>query len=249
MKGLLTLAAGFAAGVITLAVVGTNAGAANDPAADAQAAEQQSQGEDRYAELVKEKGEFRETWILPGVDFGRFDKVYFWQGQFEYRDVGPARKTRSTMMSTHKREFGISEEDRRRFEEIVAESFRKEFEKAKSFTIIENIDAVDTSTLILRGGLLDIISRVPPEFVGRADVYLSSVGAATFVMELIEARTGDVVALVAERREAETLNARAGAMVPANSASVLSDIRRWSGGLARRLRVALDEAIGDKRVS
>ena len=37
-------------------------------------------------------------------------------------------------------------------------------------------------TLILRGGLLDIISRVPPEFVGRSEVYLASIGEATFVV-------------------------------------------------------------------
>ena len=96
MKGLLTLAVGLAAGVITLAVMGTDAGAANDQPAAGQAAGQQSQSEDRDAESVREKDEFRETWILPGV------------------------------------EFSISEQDRQRFEEIVAESFRKEFEKAKN---------------------------------------------------------------------------------------------------------------------
>jgi hypothetical protein len=211
---------------------------------EAEQQEEESAGSDRYAELVKEKGEFRETWVLPGVNAGKFNKVYFWEGQFEYRDVGPARKTRSSVLSSHKREFGISEEDRRRFEEIVGEAFRKEILKAKEFTVIESIDEVDTATLIARGALLDIISRVPPETVGRSDVYLSSVGEATFVMELMDAGTGAVVALVAERRAIETLNSRMGmASVPANSASVMGDIKRWSGSLARRLRTALDKAI------
>jgi len=202
---------------------------------------------DRYAELVERDGKFDEVFVLPGTDMGRFDKVFLWGAQFEYRDVGPAQKTRGTMLSTHKREFGISEEDRKKFEEAVGEAFRKEINKGKQFTVIESIDEVDASTLIMRGALVDIISRVPPETVGRSDVYLSSIGAATFVIELIDAKSGSVIALVAERRSIDTLNARSGlASVPANSASILGDIRRWSGSLARRLRGRLDDVIGEK---
>ena len=79
--------------------------------------------------------------------------------------------------------------------------------------------------------------------VGRADIYLSSVGEATFALELIDPQSGSVVALVAERRGIETLNARGGMGVPANSASIMGDIRRWAGNLARRLRSGLDKAI------
>lgn len=238
MKPIIAFVAGMAAIVAALAVIGAEEKTDSAP-------EQQASGDSgRYAELVEVDGKFQETFVLPGTRFGDFDKVFLWEAQFEYRDVGPARKTRSTMLSTHKREFGISEEDRRRFEEIVSEAFQKEIARAKQFTIVDNIDDIDSATLILRGGLVDIISRVPPETVGRSDVYLSSVGAATFVMEFIDARNGNVVALVAERRAIETLNSRSGmAAVPANSASVMGDIRRWSGDLARRLRTRLDQAI------
>jgi hypothetical protein len=234
MKKVLGLGVAIAAVVATVWVSG---------AEEAEDGNGEEQSNDRYAELVKENGEFQETFVLPGLDPSKYNKVFLWEGQFEYRDVGPAQKTRSTMLSTHKREFGISEEDRRRFEEIVGEAFHKEIAKAKNFTIIENIDEMDAATLILRGAMLDIISRVPPQMVGRADVYLSSVGAATFVIEMIDAGTGAVVALAAERRSIETLNARTGASVPANSASVLGDIKRWSNSIARRLRTALDKAI------
>ena len=223
--------------------MGTGLVSGAESGAEEEQTEQQEEASNRYSELVKEKGAFRETWVLPGIDPAKYSKVFLWEGQFEYRDVGPAQKTRSTMLSTHKREFGISEEDRNKFEEIVGESFRKEIAKGKKFTVVESFDEVDTSTLILRGGLLDIISRVPPEMVGRSDVYLSSIGEATFVLELIDAQSGSVVALVAERRAIETLNALGGGGVPANSASIMGDIRRWGGNLARRLRSALDKAI------
>jgi len=242
MKRAVTLAAGIATIAAAIWVSGA------EEAQEAQQAEEK-QPSDRYAELVKENGAFAETFVLPGLDPSKYNKVYLWDAQFEYRDVGPARKTRSTMLSTHKREFGISEEDRTRFEEIVGDAFRKEIARAKQFTIIDSLDEVDTATLILRGALLDIISRVPPQMTGRSDIYLSSVGAATFVLEFIDAESGSVVALVAERRGIETLNARGGMGVPANSASVMGDIRRWSSGLARRLRDSLDKAIKENQAA
>lgn len=238
MRKVIAIGAGIAAAIGALWVVAAE-----------ESQEQQSQGSDRYAELVEERGEFQRTYVLPGVDPAKYNKVFFWDGQFEYRDVGPARRTRSSiMMGSSKQFFGIAEEDRRRFEEIVGEAFRKEIVRAKQFEIIENIEDVDANTLIARGALLDIVSRVPPEMIGRSDVYLASVGEATFVLELIDADNGYVVALVAERRGIETLNARTGYVtVPANSASIMGDIRRWSSGLARRLRDALDDAIKEAK--
>ena len=252
MRTIYAFAAGIAATIAVLAVIGAkDIGAEEEASADAAEAQQsESDGGDRYSELVKVNGQFSETFVLPGINFGDFNKVFLWEAQFEYRDVGPARKTRSTMLHTHKREFGISEEDRRKFEEIVGEAFDKEISRAKQFTIVDNIDDIDAQTLILRGALIDVISKVPPEMVGRSDIYLSSVGAATFVMELIDARTGGVVALVAERRAIETLNSRTGmANVPANSASIMGDIRRWSGDLARRMRNGLDKAIKEGKTA
>jgi hypothetical protein len=214
MKRTIGMLAGIAAVVGAMWVI-----AAEDEAATEQ---QESEAENRYSELVEEKGEFRKTYVLPGVDPSKYKKIFFWDGQQFY---------------------GIAEEDRAKFEESVGEAFRKELVRAKQFEIIENLDEVDTSTLIARGALLDIVSRVPPEMIGRSDVYLSSIGEATFVIELMDAENGHVVALAAERRSIETLNARSGAMVPANSASIMGDIRRWAGNLARRLRNALDKAI------
>jgi hypothetical protein len=229
---------GFLAGLAVLA--GVSAVAAEEEAQQGQS------GNDRYSELVKEKGEFRETWVLPGVDPSKYDKVFVWEGQFEYRDVGPARKTRS-MRYSHKSEFGIAEDARRRFEEIVREAFGKEIVKAESFRLITDVADVDTSTLILRGGLFDIVSRVPPATVGRADIYLANIGEATLALELIDAESGTVIALVAERRAIETLNRMGGPGMPTNTATIIGDIRRWAGNLARRLRVALDKAIQDAK--
>ena len=197
--------------------------------------------EERYGHLEKGKSGFRETWVNPNTDWSKFDKLYLWEAEFQYRDVGPARRTRSTMMNTRQREFGILEEDRQRFEEAVSGAFIKELQQAKNFTIA---DEIGPGTLILRGAALDIISRVPPETIGRSEVYVSNMGEATLVLELIDASDGEVAAIVAERRVIQSGRGQIDEFsMPANRVTVFAEVRRWATRAARKFREELDKAI------
>jgi hypothetical protein len=197
--------------------------------------------EERYNHLEKGKSGFKETWVNPNTDWTQFDKLYLWGAEFQYRDVGPARRSRLTMMNTRQREFGISDRDRQRFEKEVSEAFTKEIQKAKKFTIA---DEIGPNTLIMRGAALDIVSKVPPETVGRSEVYLSNVGEATLVLELIDASDGEVVAVVAERRAMQSGTGRIDEFsTPANTATVFAEVRRWATRAARKFRDELDKAI------
>ena len=180
--------------------------------------------EERYGHLEKGKSGFRETWVNPDTDWTQFDKLYLWNAEFQYRDVGPARRTRGTMLNTRQREFGISDEDRIKFEEVVSEVFVAELQKAKKFTVV---DELGPNTLIMRGAVLDIVSKVPPESVGMVDVYLASMGEATLVLELIDASDGELAAIVAERRAFEPAGRMIDSTTPRVSpATVLAEVRR-----------------------
>ncbi len=194
-----------------------------------------------HSHLEKGKSGFRETWFNPTADWTRFDSLYLWEAEFQYRDVGPARRSRGTMMNTRQREFGISEADRQRFEEVVSEVFVGELQKAKNLKIV---DEIGPNTLIMRGALLDIISRVPPEMIGRSEIYLASVGEATLVLELIDAHDGEVVAVVAERRAIQSGTGRIDDFSrPANRVTVMADVRRWAQRAANKLRSELEKAL------
>ena len=194
-----------------------------------------------YSHLEKGKSGFRETWINPNTDWTRFDSLFLWEAEFQYRDVGPARRSRLTMMNSRQREFGISEADRQSFEEVVSEAFVGELQKAKNLRIVDDIGP---NTLIMRGALLDIISRVPPRTVGRSEIYLASVGEATLMVELIDSRDGEVVAVISERRTIQSGSGRIDEFtMPATRASVMADIRRWARRAASKLRSELEEAL------
>lgn len=197
---------------------------------------------ERYQELEKGRSAYKETWVLPGTDLQGYSKVYVWDAQFEYRDVGDPKRYRNTMSRSGRSQFGITEEDRADFEKTVSEAFMQELAKGKRFEIVEDIGP---DTLILRGGLLDVISYVPPESVGRTDVYLANVGEATLVIELLDAESGTVLAVVSERRK---ITPPGGGQIDeftqrANRVTITADVRRWASSAAAKLRKELDKAM------
>jgi hypothetical protein len=189
-------------------------------------------------EKVK-RAKFRETYVNMATDFTRYNKLYLGGAYFDYRDVGEPRRYRTNMYtSSRKSFFGISQKDREKFEGMADEAFTKELLKSKQFTLTEELDE---NTIIMRGAVVDIVSRAPPEFVGRSEVYLANVGEATLILELLDGKTGEVLARVAERRsmgrQVDLMTA-----MPTNSVTIWSDVRRWASSSARRLRSELDSA-------
>ena len=197
---------------------------------------------ERYQELEKGRSAYKETWVLPGADLTGYSKVYLWDAQFEYRDVGDPKKYRTTMSRSSRTKFGVSEADRAKFEETVSESFNQELARGKRFEIV---DEIGPNTLILRGALLDVISYVPPESVGRTDVYLANIGEATVVIEVLDADSGTVLAVVSERRK---ITPPGGGQIDqftqrANNVTITADVRRWASSAASKLRKELDKAM------
>jgi len=186
------------------------------------------------------RAKFRETYVNMHADFTQYTKLYLGDAYFDYRDAGRAQNYRTSVYTTSRKgTFGISEADRKKFEEIVDEAFTKELTKGKRFKIV---DSLGPGTIIMRGAVVDIVSRVPPEFVGRSEVYLSTVGEATLIMEFLDGQTGEVLARIAERGRIGHHGGQMG-MMPTSSVTVMSDIRRWAANAARRLRTELDLSI------
>jgi hypothetical protein len=174
------------------------------------------------------KGVFKRSWVDPDVDFTQYTKVLPGGAHFEFRAV---KKTSSTAAPrSNQSDFYISEANQQKLTDKVSQIFEEEVAKSKSFTIV---DQPGPDVMILRGGLLDIISHVPPDQMGRGEIYLSSVGEATLVLEAVDSLTGEIIYRAAERRTAE----RAGTpLMLSNTVTTWAEVRRW----ATRLREGLD---------
>ena len=229
------------AGLLTILLLGAYAWAQQPTSENAASADETKAAITGEDELVKSKSRFKETWVHPRADFTQYNKLYLWGAVFDFRDVGPAKRSRSRMVMSHERAFGIADADRQKFQQYVEESFTKEMERSKSFTIV---DEIGPDTLIIRGAVIDIISKVPPPMSGRSDVYLASVGEATLFLDLIDAETGVIQARVGERR---AIQPPGGGRIdefstPTNSVTVWSDVKRWARSSASRLRSELEKA-------
>ena len=66
--------------------------------------------------------------------------------------------------------LGISDADRQKFEQAVSEAFDKKIQKGKKFKIVDELG---------------------PDTVGPSEIYLSSIGEATLVLELLDAEAGE----------------------------------------------------------
>ena len=109
----------------------------------------------------------------------------------------------------------------------------EELAKSERFTFV---DEVGPDVLIVRVALLDVVSFVPSQSGGRSEVFLSSVGEATLVLELRDSITDAILARAMDRRAAED---RSGLMSRSNSVTNTTEvrrlIRRWMSSLRERL--------------
>jgi hypothetical protein len=190
-------------------------------------------------ELVKEKGYFRETWVSPDADITKYSKLHLWNAVFQFRDVGEKKTPRTTSSILRSEgEFPIAPESREKFREVVVGAFVEELERSKRFEVV---DTVGPGTLLLRGAIFDIVSNVPPRLT-RGNVYLSAVGEGTFVIELIDAETGEMLARVGERRRIQPPGGVDAFTKPANAATVWVDVGQWARGVASDFRRELEKA-------
>jgi hypothetical protein len=166
-----------------------------------------------------------QLWARPDFDLGGYSKILLEGAGIQYRPTDQAGSERV---------FPLSAQQKERLQTVVGEAFVTELAKSEHF---ELTDQPGPDVLVVRGGLLDVVSRVPPERAGRSDVYLDSVGEATLVIELIDSENRTVLVRAVDRRAAEP----ARGMMRATSVTGWAEVQRLAATWARQLRVGLDQ--------
>jgi hypothetical protein len=180
------------------------------------------------------------AWVKADLDLSVYTKLMLVGVEMQFRaadsDGKYYRPGRGSANS-----FAISEEGKSMLREVMGEAIREELAKSERY---ELTNEPGPGTLVLIGTLVDVISKTPPDDApGRYDVYLSSVGEATLVVELRDSLTNEVLARAADRRAAET----SGYAVPATPVTAWNEVRRLGRSWATLLRKRLDDvtAVGE----
>lgn len=168
------------------------------------------------------------AWAIPTLDLTGYNKLMLVKGGYAYREVDdPGRYDRSAT------EFPIEPESRARFEEEVDEVFRDEFAEIENWELVTE---PGPDVLVLVGYMIDIVSAVPPDTVGRSRIYLTRVGEATLVLELRDSTSNQVLARSLDRRGADPAWP-----VEASRVTTLREVRRLARTWARILVKRLDQ--------
>lgn len=177
-----------------------------------------------------------EAWARPGLDLSGYSKIKLQSAGIEYRPGG--EKRRSWPARTGGETYEVTESQKERLRTILAEAFRDELGKSDRFTLV-NESGPDV--LLIRGALLDVVSYVPPEPIGRVDIYLRSVGEATLVLEIRDSITDAILVRVVDRKAAEDIG---GTLRRSNRVTNAAEVRRLAKRWASALRKGLDEFAG-----
>ena len=167
---------------------------------------------------------FRYAWADPEVDFSQYNKVMAGGARFEFRAVTKKAGHRSSSPG-NQREFWISDANRSKLIETVSGVFQEELNKGQGWQAAEE---AGPEVLILRGALLDIVSFIPVDRIGRSEIYLSSLGQATLVREGIDSMSGEVVFRAVERRAIDPIAGVSRSDTVTNWAEVRRLARRWA---------------------
>ena len=193
----------------------------------------QGQGDVSFDGLVQvDLTEFKLVYVDPDIDFSVYNKFIPGPATFEFRAV--KRTSPSAARRSNTTEFWISDSDKQKLEDIVSSVSADELAKSEVFT---EVSEPGPDTLIIRGALHDIVSQVPPDIVGRGEIWLSSVGEATLIIEALDSLSGEVIYRAIERRAAQRPGRQ---MVVSNTVTTWQEVRRLARLWASRLREAMD---------
>ncbi len=176
--------------------------------------------------------QFKHVWADPDADLSGYTKIVPIRATVEFRAVKPVSRTGAARSSTS--EFPIDEKTQQKIVDTVSEIFSEEIAQNNRFAIS---DKAGPDTLIVAGSLLDIVSHVPPEPIGRGDIFISSVGEITLVLELKDSQSGETLVRAVERRALEPAGNRG---MRSNAATNQNELRRLARRWGARLREGLD---------
>ena len=181
------------------------------------------------------------VWARTDIDLTGYRKVMFEGVGVEYREVsGPysGREGTSTSRRSSQSEFQLHPNTRALFEEEIRGAFAEEVSASEVFEVVEE---EGPDVLLVRGGLLDVVSRVPPETVGRSRIFIDSVGEATLILEIRSSVSHSIYVRAVDRRAAQSQGQMRESSTVTNRAEVRRLGRRWG----RMLREGLDALLTD----
>jgi hypothetical protein len=173
------------------------------------------------------------AYARPGASLAAYKRVKLDPVEVEFRKAKDPARTGSAIK--------LSDEEREKIRSNVAravqEEFAKELQRSSTYQVASD---AGPDVLRVKPRILDLYVNAPDVGQARARTLISSAGEMTLVAELADSASGQVLARVADRRDAS----KEGRMYLVNGTVNEQEARKIAAGWARTLRKALDKAHG-----
>jgi len=136
------------------------------------------------------------VWVRPDIDLNSYTKVLPMVAEIQYMS---AKETSNAIARrSGQTNFALTDQEKERFATVVDEIFLAEFAKSQKFQLT---DKPGNDVLMVKMELIDVASRIPPEGIGREEIYVRTIGEAGLVVQLYDSESKQILARAADRRE------------------------------------------------
>lgn len=181
-------------------------------------------------------GRMDAAWARKDISTEPYTKIMLEGVGIEYR---PGGSTKRYNPSRNDEFYALTDDQKARFQSEMRDAFMEELSKGEHFEIVTE---PGEDVLLVRVGLLDVVSFVPPEPVGNADIYLSRVGEATLVLEMRDSLSNAILIRAVDRRAAEDT---ARGFTQSSRAMNTAEFRRVARTWGRILQEGLDRFMAE----
>ena len=177
------------------------------------------------------------AWARADIDIEKYSKVMLQGIGIEYRPGGSTKRGLSG--GGPDGHFAVTDDQKQRFQKVMREAFEEELKKGKHFELVTE---PGPDVLLLRGGLLDVVSFVPQDQVGSGEIFLSRIGEATLIFELRDSESEAILLRAVDRKAAENVS---GSMSMSNRGTNTAEFRRVARSWGMSLRDGLDRFMAE----
>jgi hypothetical protein len=176
---------------------------------------------------------FRSTYVMPGADLRRYDKVLVQEVTVSYETPPrPARSSRGNIDPS----YALSDSAMGRLKRHYHEEFVRALGKSRYLSVA---NSPGPDVLLISGHIVDLKITAPPlaEQAWDEHIFTLSSGRMTLVLDARDSVSGEPLVRVGQTRVIEMRSGRAYKSGPVGTSAAIREVfRSWAYGLRRQLQ-------------
>jgi hypothetical protein len=182
---------------------------------------------------------FRITYVRPGADLARYDKVLVEEVTISYKTPPAPRQERLQQDDMELKDtvpnYALPDSAIQAMKQFFHAEFTRALGRSKYYSVVHT---AGPDVLLVGGHIVNLRIDVPPlqDQLGQERVFSSSAGDMTLILDASDSQSGEALVRVGQTKRIELSDAGWYASNPvSNSSAVRQSFQRWADDLTREL--------------